>query len=230
MVTNHAGKTYCLPLLVVRVITYGWHAKALAVATLPPTCYGTIVGPHLSWSLWHKSGWKFKNCNTYREMKRIYLGVSAVLQTLHNPLTPPAEVNNSSQPVIDWFNELHDWPHLWAHYCPKTLGKIPPPLFCSHAAPLLLLSIHPAPPLHPHPLTSSPFLRCSFFHSFLSFVLWDAGRKRGKGRGRDLLLAFRWFHMKSLSTHLGCRHRRPLASHLLPLSRTEFDFNCLCTA
>ena len=53
----------------------------------------------------------------------------------------------------------------------------------------------------------------------------DGGRDGVKER--DLLLAFRWFHMKSQSTHLGCRHWRPTVSHLLPLSVPELAFNCL---
>lgn len=47
------------------------------------------------------------------------------------------------------------------------------------------------------------------FYSFLSFVLWHMERKRRGGReGKegDLLLAFRCYHMKRQSTHLGCRH------------------------
>lgn len=52
---------------------------------------------------------------------------------------------------------------------------------------------------------------------------------RDKGKERGLLLAFRWFHMKSQRTHLGCRHQRP-ASHLLPLGPPEFAFGCPCTA
>lgn len=44
---------------------------------------------------------------------------------------------------------------------------------------------------------------------------------RDKGKERGLLLAFRWFHMKSPGAHLGCRHRRP-TSHLLPLGLPEF--------
>lgn len=95
---------------------------------------------------------------------------------------------------------------------------------------------HPpqVPPLHPHPLTSSPFLPpLLLFLSFLPFLLYcemHRGRE-GPGEGwRGLLLAFRWFHMKSQSTHLGCRHWRPAVSHLLPLSIPELAFNCFCTS
>ena len=36
--------------------------------------------------------------------------------------------------------------------------------------------------------------------------------------------------MKSKSTHLRCRQRRPVASNLLPPSITQLAFRCLCTA
>lgn len=51
------------------------------------------------------------------------------------------------------------------------------------------------------------------------------GGGRDKGKERGLLLAFRWFHMKSQGTHLDCRHRRP-ASHLLPLGLPGLAFGC----
>ena len=129
--------------------------------------------------------------------------------------------------MIKSFAELHDrtHPHGLIIFSHKNTGKIPPP----SCFPPLFQSL--APPLHLHPLTSSFFFCCcSFFHSSLSFVLWDAERKTGgggEGKERGLLLAFRWFHMKSQSTHLGCRHWRPTASHLLPLSIPELAFNCL---
>lgn len=94
------------------------------------------------------------------------------------------------------------------------------------------LSIHAAPPLHPHPLTSSPLppLAPSFIHFFALYCdMWRGGGV-GEGIGGVLLLTFRWFHMKSQSTHLGCRHWRPMASRLLPLSIPELAFNCLCAA
>lgn len=115
---------------------------------------------------------------------------------------------------------------------PRHMGTIPPPCFALAQHPLF--SIHPgAPPLRPHPLTSSPF-PLLLFHSlrFLCTVRCreeekDGGRDKGKERG--LLLAFRWLHMKSQSTHLGCRHRRP-TSHLLPLSIPQLAFNFPCAA
>lgn len=55
------------------------------------------------------------------------------------------------------------------------------------------------------------------------------GGGRDKRKERGLLLAFRWFHIKSQGTHLGCRHRRP-ASHLLPLGLPEGALGCPCRA
>lgn len=115
---------------------------------------------------------------------------------------------------------------------PRHMGTIPPPCFALAQHPLS--SIHPgAPPLRPHPLTSSPF-PLLLFHS-LRFLCTmrcreeekDGGRDKGKERG--LLLAFRWLHMKSQSTHLGCRHRRP-TSHLLPLSIPQLASSFPCAA
>lgn len=65
-------------------------------------------------------------------------------------------------------------------------------------------------------LTSSPFLCHSFILSSPLYCEMWRGRE-GRGR-RCLLLAFRWFHMKSHRTHLGCRQWQPKASQLLPLS------------
>lgn len=117
--------------------------------------------------------------------------------------------------------------------CPPTHGNNTSTLFCPCTAPPLLHSPGGAPPLRPHPLTSSPF-PLLLFHSlrFLCTVRCreeerDWGRDKGKERG--LLLAFRWLHMKSQSTHLGCRHRRP-TSHLLPLSTPQLALGCPCAA
>ncbi len=103
-------------------------------------------------------------------------------------------------------------------FCPFTSNPAPPPSTLSH-------------PCIPIPLPHPPSSAALSFISFLCAVRCreeESYRGRDGGKERDLLLAFRWFHMKSQSTHLDCRHWRPTASRLLPPSIPEVAFNCLC--
>lgn len=122
---------------------------------------------------------------------------------------------------------------------PWLRGTIPPPCFALALHPLPTHthtctpppdSIHPGP--HPCVHIPLPHLLSSAALSFITSLCTvrcreeerDGGRDKRKERG--LLSAFRWFHMKSQSTHLGCRRRRP-ASHLLPPSTPELALGCL---
>lgn len=106
----------------------------------------------------------------------------------------------------------------------------------NHVLPSRQQPLFYSPP--PRPTLASPFpylipLPLLLFLSFIPFLCTVRRREEERDGGRngvkegDLLLAFRWFHMKSQSTHLGCRHWRPTKSHLLPLNIPELAFNCV---
>lgn len=143
-------------------------------------------------------------------------------------------------PQLRWTLLPSHGPSLWTPWLttsqqpnivPWHRGTKPPPCFALAQHPLF--SIHPGP--HPCIHIPLPHLLSSAALSFITFLCTvrcreeerDGGRDKGKERG--LLLAFRWFHMKSQGTHLGCRHRWP-ASHLLPLGLPWLEFGCPCTA
>lgn len=145
-------------------------------------------------------------------------------------MTPPAEMNTSSQPWTEFMNSMTN-NFSAPTIVPSHRGTKPLPCFALAEHPLF--SIHPGP--HPCVHIPLPHLLSSAALSFIIFLCTvrcrkeerDGGRDKGKERG--LLLAFRWFHMKSQGIHLGCRHRRP-ASHLLPLGLPELAFGCPFTA
>lgn len=145
-------------------------------------------------------------------------------------MTPPAEMNTSPQSWTEFMDSMTNNFSVPTIVLRHRRTK-PPPCFALAQHPPLFHSPG-APPLHPHPLTSSPFLCCSFIHYFPLYCEMQRGREGwwgDKGKERGLLLTFRWLHMKSQGTHLGCRRRRP-ASHLLPLGLPQLAFGRPCTA